>query len=116
MKLSADDRRRLNELAEEMASILGGSRNSDGQAKTFAELEDECIEATDLLAAATLQLRVQDTPSPEDNCQCPSCRRSCQRKCEDEPRVLQTDRGEVQWLEPEYYCRHCRRSFFPSVE
>jgi hypothetical protein len=28
---------------------------------------------------------------------------------------LQTDRGEVAWMEPAYHCRYCRRSFFPSL-
>jgi hypothetical protein len=34
---------------------------------------------------------------------------------DDEVRVLQTDRGEVAWMEPTFECRHCRRSFFPSL-
>ena len=114
MGLSTKERKKVNELAAELAKILGGSKSSDGKAKTFAQLEDECIEATDLLSTAVLQLRVEDAPTAEKSNACPSCGRACSRNFADEPRVLQTDRGEVTWLEPAYDCPDCRRSFFPS--
>jgi hypothetical protein len=82
---------------------------------TFAELEDECIEAGDLFTAAILQQRVNERQPPEHIPCCPTCNRQGELEPDDEPRVLQTDRGEVSWLEPSIYCRYCRRSFFPSL-
>ena len=114
MGLSGSQRERLREMAEEVREILGGCLHPDGRPMTFAELEEECIEAGDMLTAAVLQERVAKRPCPEQDACCPTCDRPGER-CPDEPRVVQTDRGEVSWLEPSYYCRYCRRSFFPSV-
>ncbi len=114
MGLSVIQRKRLREIAAEAKEIVGGCLRPDGRPMTFAELEDECIEAGDLLTSAVLQQRVTERPPLGQ----PPCCPTCDRRGEpgpDEPRVLQTDRGEVEWLEPTYYCRHCRRSFFPSL-
>lgn len=113
MGLSASQRNRLQELAREIQKIVGDCLHPDGRPRTFAELEDECIEAGDLLTAAVLQERVAERRPPGETACCPTCDRQGAR-CSDEPRVIQADRGEVSWLEPSYYCRFCRRSFFPS--
>ena len=42
----------MEEIAEEIREIVGGCMHPDGRPMTFAELEDECIEAGDLLTAA----------------------------------------------------------------
>ena len=115
MTLSAEKRRRLQELAAEAQKIVGDCLHTDGRPLTFAELEDECIEAGDLLTSVMLQQRVEQRTPPEQPPTCPSCDRPGERQHDDEPRLLQTDRGEVQWNEPAYYCRYCRRSFFPSL-
>jgi hypothetical protein len=115
MGLSAAQRDRLAELSREAGEILGGCLHSNGQPMTFAELEDQCIEAGDLFTATVLQQRVAERRLPEQSPCCPDCGRPGERNAECEPRVLQTDRGEVCWLEPSYFCRPCRRSFFPSV-
>ena len=48
-------------------------------------------------------------------CRCPGCQRPL--ACDGiQERVLDTRAGEAEWAEPEGYCRHCRRSFFPSVQ
>jgi hypothetical protein len=114
MILLAIQRKRLQEIAAEAKEIVGGCLHEDGRPMTFAELEDECIEVGDLLSSAVLQQRVTERPPPEQPPCCPTCDRWGEPG-PDEPRVLQTDRGEVEWLEPTYYCRHCRRSFFPSL-
>ena len=114
MKLSAAQRQRLEEIAREAKEIIGGCLHPDGRPMTFAELEDECIEAGDLLTAAMLQQRVAERQPPKEVPCCPRCD-SPGEVGSDEPRVLQTDRGEVSWIEPTYYCRRCRRSFFPSL-
>lgn len=114
MALSAEKRRRVLELAEEALEILGGCLDQDGRPKTFAELEDECIEVGDLFTAELLRERVAERNPEGPSAACPTCGRNGERT-PDEPHVLQTDRGEIGWTEPAYYCRHCRRSFFPSV-
>lgn len=113
MGLSGSQRRRLAEIAEEIRDIVGGCMHPDGRPMTFAELEDECIEAGDFLTASVLQTRVAERQPPDETPCCPTCDRQGKR-CQNEPRVVETDRGEVSWLEPSYYCRYCRRSFFPS--
>jgi hypothetical protein len=115
MGLSATQRDRLRQIADEVKEIVGGCLHADGRPMTFAELEDECIEAGDLLTAAVLQQRVAQRRTPEDTPCCPTCQREGTPDADDEARVLQTDRGEVAWMEPAYHCRYCRRSFFPSL-
>ena len=114
MDVSVEKRRRLQELIEEAKEILGGCLHADGRPRTFAELEDECIEVGDLFTAELLLGRViQRDPAASSAC-CPDCDRAGEH-VPDEPRLLQTDRGEVGWTEVAYYCRNCRRSFFPSL-
>jgi hypothetical protein len=117
MSLSASRRERLKQIVAEVEEILGGCVHPDGRPMTFSELEDECIEAGDLLTAGVIERRVTQRETPQDGCCCPSCQRPGTRlpEDEDEVRVLQTDRGEVAWREPIFECRHCRRSFFPSL-
>ena len=116
MVLSLADRDRLKELGREIREIAGGSRRADGTAKTFDELENEAIEVGDFLTAAMLEANTHEADPPPQACPCPSCNQIAKRLPEeDEPRVLQTDRGEVTWTEAKYFCRRCRKSFFPSV-
>lgn len=114
MGLSTSQRGRLQEISREVREIVGGCLHPDGRPMTFAELEEECIEAGDLLTGAVLQGRVSERQAPEEAPCCPTCDRQGKR-CTDEPRLVQADRGEVSWLEPSYYCHYCRRSFFPSL-
>lgn len=115
MSLSARQRQRLTEMSGELQEMFGGCTHADGRPKTFAELEEECIEAADLLSAVTLALRAGQRELPEDACCCPECQRPGERLPDEEQRLLQSDRGDVAWKEPAYFCRRCRRSFFPSV-
>jgi hypothetical protein len=48
-----------------------------------------------------------------EQCECPGCGSLCQQG-QPEPVVLQGLRGEVGYNQPSYFCRRCRRSFFPS--
>ncbi|MCG8448376.1 MAG: hypothetical protein MI725_02195 [Pirellulales bacterium] len=114
MALATQDRERLQQLGREVREILGGSTRDDGSPKSFDEMEDDSIEAADIIGTAMLESNVQEGQEPAGACRCPSCHRMSPRREDAEPRVLQTDRGEVTWLEVEYFCRRCRRSFFPS--
>ena len=55
MSLSASKRERLKQIAAEVQEILGGCVHPDGRPMTFAELEDECVEAGDLLTAGVIE-------------------------------------------------------------
>ena len=117
MNLSTEQRKRLAEMAKEMAEIFGEADDCGGRPRTFSELEDECIAVGDWLTAAMLQDRVAAKVGATDG-ESPPCCPSCDQPGEAtpaEPRVLQTDRGDVEWNESAYYCRRCRRAFFPSV-
>ena len=115
MTLSMEQRERLRSLGGEVREILGGSTREDGTPKTFEELENDSIEVADVIGTAMLETNVQDEKHTfQGTCRCPSCDCLSPRREEDEARVLQTDRGEVGWLETEFFCRRCRRSFFPS--
>jgi hypothetical protein len=114
MGISFQQRQRVLELAQELNGILGGCLDQDGRPKTFAELEEECIEVTDLLSVEVLRERVGERNPESPSPRCPGCEQVGQRD-PDEPRIVQTDRGEVGWNEPAYFCRRCRKSFFPSV-
>ena len=115
MSLSASKKERLKQIAAEVQEIMGGCVRPDGRPMTFSELEDECIEAGDLLTAGVIERRVAQRETSQDGWCCPSCQRLGTRLPDDEVRVLQTDRGEVAWMESAFFCRYCRQSFFPSL-
>lgn len=114
MAISLKDRARIKELAAELSQIVGGPRRADGSHKTFDEIESEAIEMTDLLATELME-QAADSEPPEA-CRCPRCDAVGKLVDRDrEPIILETDRGEVGWMTTEYFCRRCRRSFFPSA-
>ena len=115
MELSLEQRNWLEQIAAEMQESLGSVVRADGHAKTFDELEDECVAMGDWLTAKILEKRMAGRPMGEDAPACPECQRPGERRVEDEVRLMQTTRGEVAWLEATWFCRRCRRSFFPSV-
>ena len=115
MSLSPKQRDRLRALAREAEEILSESKQPHDRPMTFAELEDASIEAGDLMTAFMMQAEIESRPLSAETVGCPTCEQAAEAQAEKEPRVLQTDRGEVTWLETAYYCRRCRRSFFPAV-
>lgn len=48
-----------------------------------------------------------------ERCECPECG-LLRPRGRSEPVVLQGLRGEVGYNQPSYFCRRCRRSFFPA--
>lgn len=115
MKLSSEQRRRVEAIVGELQEILGSNVRSDGGAKTFDELEDECVEIGDWLTSQVLQRRVATRGIAGEPPCCPGCQRPGERLPDDEVRIWQTSRGEAAWSEAGWFCRPCRRSFFPSV-
>jgi hypothetical protein len=67
------------------------------------------------MLALALSRQADSYPSaPPESTSCPSCQRPTEDRDPD-PRVVTTDVGCAQWLEPQRYCTKCRRAFFPSV-
>lgn len=114
MAISAEGRKRLKEVAGDLSKMMNEEKKHAGRSFTFAELEDDSIEVTDLLAQMIMEAgATQHASAPEPSVCCPKCQNQIARD-EDEPRAIQTDRGEVTWTEPSYACPTCRRSFFPD--
>lgn len=115
MALTGEQRRRIAEIAKEIDELTGGWARPDGSPKTFAEIENDSIEATDLLAAEAMKLAAKGrTDEPPAICSCSICGRSCERQAAAETQLVQTDRGEIGWNETIYRCRKCRQTFSPS--
>lgn len=86
----------------------------------LTELEDVALAIREALSEQMLTQAVQrqaatSAQRPAEYQSCPSCGKSVPAT-ETDPRLLHTRGGEVVWSEPHTHCRHCRRSFFPSVE
>jgi|SRR3954471_10392960 hypothetical protein len=75
-------------------------------------LEDAAMAIGDAVTQEILSHQLSGVP--EQDHPCPICGSPGLKKGHRQ-RVLQSRRGEVQFSEPELYCKKCRRSFFPSV-
>ena len=107
MKLSPEQRLRAEAIIGQLQDVFGSSVRSDGRAKTFEELEDECLAVGDWLTSQVLQRRVATGGTAAETACCPQCQRPGERLPDDEVRILQTSRGEAAWSEP---TRRLRRS------
>jgi len=99
------------ELASEMGEISWEEYGSP-----FAAIEARTAEIGDRVGqemAAQLSRIKNESPPPVDQCRCPQCDQPGKLK-RLRQRELQTTRGTTQLTEPEYHCKQCRRSFFPS--
>lgn len=86
----------------------------------FSELEDVSVELGQCLSRMIMEQAAgrqadQTSHAPPEYEVCPTCGQPV-GVAESRPRPLTTRAGEVQWDEPQRYCRKCRRSFFPSGE
>jgi hypothetical protein len=83
----------------------------------LTEIEDLFLALREALSEALLDDALARQAASHDKgpaLTCPGCPQplACAGTQE---RILETRAGEAAWAEPEGYCRHCRRSFFPSV-
>ena len=104
---------RVSEVAVKLAQA---ERERLRAAGTLIELEELVCEIGDELARQMLggELVERANESAEEPWQrCPTCDGPCQRATPRQRRLLST-RGEVSYHEPAFYCRYCRRSFFPG--
>jgi len=86
----------------------------------LSEIEDTILAIRQVLSEKMLDEALQrqaDTSEerPASFRCCPQCGKEVEEKPnKDDPRLLQTNVGEAEWVEPATHCRKCRRSFFPS--
>jgi hypothetical protein len=113
--MDAQKQARARELMEELADLLASAENQDGSWKTFDQMELAANEVGDrfttMLAQKSRDRSLQDKLSAP---RCPGCDQPGCRLPEPDPHIVQTARGEVQWNEDEFFCRKCRKAFFPS--
>ena len=101
------------QLAEELGEISWEEYGSP-----FAAIEARVAEIGDQIGqemAAHLSRIENETAPADDQCRCPQCDHPGKLK-RLRQRELQTTRGTTELTEPEYHCKKCRRSFFPSDE
>jgi hypothetical protein len=85
----------------------------------FVELEDLTVALSDVFSKSLIDLTLARQAGNFEKMEkkpneCPSCGRPT-RPQDPEPRSVLSRAGEAEWLEPNGYCEHCRRAFFPSV-
>jgi len=86
----------------------------------FSELEDVSVELGRCLSRMIMEAAAggqaeQTSDAPPEYEVCPTCGQPV-GEAKSRSRPLTTRAGEVQWNEPQRYCRKCRRAFFPSGE
>ena len=108
-------------VAKNLADKLYGPQGPAWGTK-LTEIEDLCLDIREVLSEELLNLAlkrqaaVHDQQTQEKFRACPGCQRPLDwDDQETQERILETEAGEAEWSEPEGYCRHCRRAFFPSV-
>ena len=95
----------------------------------MTELEDVVVAVREVLSEKMLQQALERQAStappqrPPEYRSCPGCGGAVQSPARQgaegsgqEPRHVLTRGGAAEWLEPQEYCRTCRRSFFPSEQ
>jgi uncharacterized protein with PIN domain len=100
---------------EELAELFAAAENEDGSFRTFDQMELAANEIGDRVTTMVAQKSLNQALAAKGTVpRCPKCRQPGCRLEDPDPRIVQTSRGEVQWNEDEYFCRKCRKSFFPS--
>ena len=122
MALRKELRDRMAEMAEELRRAVYREGGCPEWGTSFTDLEAMGVDLGDALAQLFTSQAVQQQAHDldEDTCPCVCGHQASRRIAKGEPgweaRTLTTRRGELAWLEKEYYCERCRKSFFPSVQ
>jgi uncharacterized protein YbaR (Trm112 family) len=108
-------------VAKNLADKLYGPQGPAWGTK-LTEIEDLCLDIREVLSEELLNQALQrqaaahEQQPQEEFRACPGCQRPLDwGEKETQERLLDTGAGAAEWSEPEGYCRHCRRAFFPSV-
>ncbi len=104
--------RKISGIVAELAEAEQARLQAAG---TFVELEELACEIGDEVTRQLMggELADRGNAAASDTALCPDCGECCHQN-EAPPRRLTSSRGEVSYHEPTFYCRDCRRSFFPS--
>lgn len=116
MKTKAEIEAQILQLSLQLAGEMEEIPWEGDYGSPFAAVEARAAEIGDRLTReVTAQLaRMENEKRPPDlECCCPKCNGPGDQKGH-RKRDLQTVRGTIELTEPEYYCKKCRRSFFPS--
>ena len=117
MRTSDEIKAEIGKLSRELAEIeLQEFAWEEDYGSPFEAAEARAAEIGDKVAREAMvhQARlVNQRHPPDSDSNCPSCERPGELK-RIRKRSMQTIRGEIEIPEPEYYCKKCRRSFFPS--
>ncbi len=113
--MDADKQAQAKLLLEQAANLLASAENEDGSFKTFDQIELHAISLGDQFTNLLTQRSIDQSVDCEYQApRCPKCDQPGCRHDEPDPRVIEAARGQVQWNEDEYFCRKCRKSFFPA--
>ena len=113
MATNSDLEQRISGLAEELSKEFGQLEEREGEC-LMTQVEDFAAEIGDAVAARLMERELSSRESERDRT-CPCCQKPGYLKRRRE-RSVQTKRGTIELVEPEYYCGRCRKSFFPAVE
>jgi hypothetical protein len=105
-------RRRIDELARQLAEELGDVADSDGDCWLDA-IENRAVELGDAISAALTERLAAKQPPLVDEAACPQCGQTGRYQGA-RARELLSRRGPVKIAEPEYFCPCCRKAFFPA--
>lgn len=115
MKITDQVRERVREFARQMREEFG-PLGAEGEACLLEAAEDWGVLLGDELARTVTEQALPTAADSADSAveaACPKCQRLGRWKGPRKRRI-ETRRGVIHVSEPEYYCHHCRRSFFPS--
>ncbi len=107
---------RFRDRVFEMIEALARERHQElARAGTLVDLEELTCEIGDMVTRELTQRELVRRAEALDfeHAKCPDCGASCPRG-EPAPVVLDGLRGQLAYEQPHYYCRGCRRSFFPA--
>jgi hypothetical protein len=111
MASSTELERRIEKFVRELEEEFGELPESDEPLIT--RIEDWATDLGDAVMARAMQGKLESPSASSQEC-CPTCDRVGRRKGR-RKRLLDTRRGPVPLEEDEYYCSHCRKSFFPAA-
>ena len=108
---------RMRTRVREMVEQLAREHQSElAAAGTLMDLEELTAEIGDEVSRQLCENELVDRGRKAahlDEYACPECGSLCPRG-EAEPVVIQGLRGDLGFSQPSYFCRRCRRSFFPA--